>query len=202
MDGLAATQAIRALPGEERKIPIIAMTANVVGDIVAQCQLAGFRDYIAKPFRPAALVGALERCTVAQVKQERNKQTVTPPKLTPILDQEHLTELLDAMGADSVRDLMSDFRLNAPAWLSSVVEAIDRDQLTRLGQRAHTLISSASPLGLMDSAFAAREVKRLCFEGNGDEARRLARTLPQKLDLAMIRLDQWLAESEGMSAAS
>ncbi|MBM3573274.1 MAG: response regulator, partial [Alphaproteobacteria bacterium] len=105
MDGLAATQAIRALPGEERKIPIIAMTANVVGDIVAQCQLAGFRDYIAKPFRPAALVGALERCTVAQVKQERNKQTVTPPKLTPILDQEHLTELLDAMGADSVRDL-------------------------------------------------------------------------------------------------
>jgi CheY-like chemotaxis protein len=44
-----------------RRIPIIAMTANVLPEQVARCLEAGMDDHIGKPIDPAALVETLSR---------------------------------------------------------------------------------------------------------------------------------------------
>jgi len=50
MDGLEATQCIRALPGDAYKhMPIVAMTANVFKDDVEKCLNAGMNDHLGKP---------------------------------------------------------------------------------------------------------------------------------------------------------
>jgi len=50
MDGLEATELIRALPDKRcKKIPIIAMTANVFKDDVDACLKAGMNDHLSKP---------------------------------------------------------------------------------------------------------------------------------------------------------
>ena len=50
IDGLEATRQIRALPLQrERKLPIIAMTANVFKSDVENCLAAGMDDHIGKP---------------------------------------------------------------------------------------------------------------------------------------------------------
>jgi CheY-like chemotaxis protein len=50
MDGLEATTRIRALPMPEcKKLPIIAMTANVFKDDIERCIAAGMNDHIGKP---------------------------------------------------------------------------------------------------------------------------------------------------------
>jgi PAS domain S-box-containing protein len=50
MDGLEATRRIRALPSPHcRKIPIIAMTANVFKDDIEKCIEAGMDDHLGKP---------------------------------------------------------------------------------------------------------------------------------------------------------
>lgn len=62
MDGLSATQAIRALGDSWMKMPIIALTANaMIGDRERYLS-AGFDEYIAKPVDPRALAYALTVC--------------------------------------------------------------------------------------------------------------------------------------------
>jgi len=58
MDGLQATQGIRALP-DGRRTPIIAMTANAFAEDRARCLAAGMNDFIAKPVDPEVLYGTL-----------------------------------------------------------------------------------------------------------------------------------------------
>ena len=60
MDGLAATRAIRRLPGRERT-PILAMTANAFEEDRRVCLEAGMNDHVAKPVDPEALFVALHR---------------------------------------------------------------------------------------------------------------------------------------------
>ncbi len=56
MDGLTATRAIRALDIPwAKKIPIVAMTANVFRDDIAQCLAAGMDDHIGKPIEDSTL---------------------------------------------------------------------------------------------------------------------------------------------------
>jgi CheY-like chemotaxis protein len=50
MDGVDATQIIRALPGEKyQKLPIVALTANVVGDVRDMFLQSGMNDFLSKP---------------------------------------------------------------------------------------------------------------------------------------------------------
>ena len=62
MDGLTATRRIRAAeaPGGLR-IPIIAMTANVLPDQVARCLESGMDDHLGKPINLPRLLEALDR---------------------------------------------------------------------------------------------------------------------------------------------
>jgi signal transduction histidine kinase/ActR/RegA family two-component response regulator len=49
MDGVAATEAIRALEGPRGAVPIIALSADVMPHQVERCRRAGMVDHIAKP---------------------------------------------------------------------------------------------------------------------------------------------------------
>lgn len=61
MDGLAATRAIRALPGPTAAIPIVALSADVLPEQITRCRAAGMDDHVAKPIRREALIAAVAR---------------------------------------------------------------------------------------------------------------------------------------------
>ena len=60
LDGIAATRAIRQLPGHAAT-PIVAMTANAFAEDKARCLDAGMSDFIAKPVDPDLLFAMLDR---------------------------------------------------------------------------------------------------------------------------------------------
>jgi CheY-like chemotaxis protein len=60
MDGLAATKAIRSLPGQ-MELPIVAMTAHAMSGDREQSLAVGMNDHITKPINLAELFGALNR---------------------------------------------------------------------------------------------------------------------------------------------
>lgn len=59
MDGLAATQAIRAAGGARGAVPILALTANVQADQIESCLAAGMDGHVGKPINIEQLVGAM-----------------------------------------------------------------------------------------------------------------------------------------------
>jgi len=59
MDGLEATRRLRALPGPERDLPVIAVTASALPEEIAECRAAGMDTHVAKPVERVALLGLL-----------------------------------------------------------------------------------------------------------------------------------------------
>jgi CheY-like chemotaxis protein len=61
MDGYEAARAIRALPNGKSRIPILAMTANVMQAELDQCLDAGMDGFVPKPFKQEELVEAISK---------------------------------------------------------------------------------------------------------------------------------------------
>ncbi len=63
MDGVSATRAIRALPGRVGRVPIVAVSANVLADQHAAYREAGMDDLVPKPIDQARLARAIAAAT-------------------------------------------------------------------------------------------------------------------------------------------
>ena len=60
MDGIAATASIRQMEAKGFRVPIIALTANVLKGVREECHAAGMDGYLAKPIREHELLAAIE----------------------------------------------------------------------------------------------------------------------------------------------
>jgi CheY-like chemotaxis protein len=63
MDGLETTRRIRARGGRFAELPIIALSARVFSEDVAECLAAGMNGHLGKPFDRAEMVETIERFT-------------------------------------------------------------------------------------------------------------------------------------------
>ena len=70
MDGFATTRAIRQLSPENGTTPIVALSANVLPEHVAEAERAGMNDHIGKPIVPARLIATINRWAGVRVPAE------------------------------------------------------------------------------------------------------------------------------------
>jgi class 3 adenylate cyclase len=69
MNGYDAAKAIRALPGDTSRIPIIAMSANVMKAEVDRCLEAGMNAFVPKPYKKEQLLSAIEQVVITDTKR-------------------------------------------------------------------------------------------------------------------------------------
>jgi two-component system, sensor histidine kinase and response regulator len=75
MDGYEATKAIRALPSEVSKIPIIAVTANALPGQRERCLSIGMNDYISKPIQIELLASTLRKYLASDGDESKSVPT-------------------------------------------------------------------------------------------------------------------------------
>lgn len=95
MDGIVATQEIRALEGDVSSVPIIALTANAMPGDRERYLEAGMDDYVSKPIEPRALFAAIQRQTGGSAPA--TQRTAESPIAEPLsrAAAEDLTEIID-----------------------------------------------------------------------------------------------------------
>ncbi|MFN8648008.1 MAG: response regulator [Gemmatimonadales bacterium] len=158
MDGYESTAAIRQLPTEVSRTPIIAMTANAMQGDRERCLAAGMDDYLSKPVQPEQLAQALARWTGAPA---------SPPAAAPAapvqagsVDRgviDGFRQLQEPGAPDIVTEFIDLFLEDLPARREAIIEALGTGEGERVRAAAHALKSSAAYIG-------ARELARLCKE--------------------------------------
>jgi CheY-like chemotaxis protein len=61
MSGVEAVEKLRARPGPERNVPVIALTADVFSRRAEDYRTLGFNDFISKPILVSGLLDAIKR---------------------------------------------------------------------------------------------------------------------------------------------
>jgi signal transduction histidine kinase/DNA-binding NarL/FixJ family response regulator/HPt (histidine-containing phosphotransfer) domain-containing protein len=179
MDGLEATRTIRALDGDWRRLPIIALTANAFADDVKDCRDAGMNAFIAKPIRKTTLIQTLADAlathpllggVLADVPglAKEDSDTALPQELpmvppaevpmtdvAPILDHQALQRLIEDIDVDSARITVDVFVAETVKRLALFRQLSCDSDRKRIGDEAHTLKGAAGTACLRQLAALA-----------------------------------------------
>jgi signal transduction histidine kinase/ActR/RegA family two-component response regulator len=68
MDGLTATRHIRALPGPRGRVPIVALTADVMNEAQDRARSAGMDAFLSKPVQKQQLCEVMAQCVAAATR--------------------------------------------------------------------------------------------------------------------------------------
>jgi signal transduction histidine kinase/CheY-like chemotaxis protein/HPt (histidine-containing phosphotransfer) domain-containing protein len=159
MDGLEATQRIRTAEADNgsSRLPILAMTANVLPEALNACRAAGMDGFVQKPFLKAQMIEALSNWL-----KTRSGDTATTPAAAGAvpeagaIDLEIYRQLEDTMGSE-MEMLVNEFIGGAAQLIRNMSAAAREQDPKTLKSNAHQLKSTAATVGALRlSALAAR----------------------------------------------
>lgn len=172
VDGLEATQRIRALPGAEARTPILAVTASAFAADIAACRAAGMDGHVAKPIEREAMLMVLGRVASGgsgfdPPAAEQGSGTSGISDL-PLLARRagELTVMVPGLAPSAARQLVPEFIHEIELALGDL-QASDP---AASAKAAHALAGAAATLGAQRLASAARKLQVAAQAGQRDLA--------------------------------
>jgi len=190
MDGLEATRKIRALPEPACRLPILAMTANVLSGFRETCFEAGMNDFVSKPIDFEQLFSALQRwggvkleLPSPELEEWSFELEEEPEELSDLLDLELFDGYVDSLGAELVGELLEELQKDAQARIQRMLNL----EGEALGREAHSLKSSTGNLGLRALSEAANEIELACRQGE-EHSIELLHGMETQLEESLLQL--------------
>ncbi len=192
MDGYEAAAAIRAGEDpEDRRMPIIALTANAQAGAVDLCLAAGMDDYITKPLTLTKLDAALSRWAGAEAGPSADAAAAAPPADTPAVDPaalESIGALADDDQPDFLREVIAAYLQDMPPRLSTLREAVRRADAPTIEQTAHAIKGSSRTIGAMELAARSAELEDLAETGAAANREQLLRAVETAFERVRLHL--------------
>lgn len=192
LDGFGLAAAIRAQEQGTVRIPIVALTANVLKGEAERCRLAGMDDYLNKPMQLAELRACLEKW-LPPSKTSQSTLPESDPQMahSTALDVRVLERLV---GDDPrvIQSFLNDFKSSAIAISLELADACSRQDAEQAVREAHKLISSASAVGALALADVCQEIQTAGSSGNTEKLSALLPLYEQAFDKVLDSLDIYL----------
>jgi CheY-like chemotaxis protein/HPt (histidine-containing phosphotransfer) domain-containing protein len=170
MDGFTATRRIRELErasGRGKRLPIIALTANVMSEDRENCIAAGMDAHLGKPIEPLQLIDCLGRYLKADIVRAE-------------VDMGALRELTGG-DAKFERELVETFVSSGDQCLAEIVAALRISDYDTIGKRAHALKGASANIQAGGLAAAASNLESAARANLGTEIDGLVQELTAKL---------------------
>ncbi|MCW5654256.1 ATP-binding protein [Hydrogenophaga sp.] len=194
LDGLATTEAIRALDGPAAQVKVILVTADVVNDTRKRAQEVGVNEFASKPLQAADLQRALQRCGLLEPLSGdeaalRAPTAQEPPAPLPdvhasvagLIDSESFTEIMGMMPPDTMNELLDTLFAPPEGTVHVLLEALDRAEPAAIAYNAHKLKGTAMLLGFRAIQETAGEIERRALREDGEPATALRQRLREDM---------------------
>ncbi len=209
MDGLTATRTIRALAAPCARVPIVAMTANVVSGFDAECRAAGMDDYVTKPVNRKELFRVLDRQSarsrppVPAAEAAGPTTAGDPIEADDLINEAQITDFIDMLGAETFGEMIAGFEGDALVRLSEIERLAAAGDAAALGGAAHSFKSAAGTLGFAAVHALTAEIERAARQERLAEARSCTHRLRGLLDrcLAIVKARHLAAQPVAAAAA-
>ncbi len=199
LDGFDATRAIRTREAEtgRPRVPIVALTAHVVGSAATAWRDAGMDGVVYKPFTLAQLGSTIATFATASTAQAVAPAAPTSPTEEGYLDEAVLRDLIEMTNGslETVRritDLYKVTSLKEVERLGSATQSGDSDLIAKC---AHALKSMSANLGATRVASAAAEMERAARDGVAPVGEDAFRNLHDILQQTHSRLNDAMAKA-------
>ncbi|EGU47603.1 signal transduction histidine kinase [Vibrio ichthyoenteri ATCC 700023] len=194
MDGMQACKAIRALDDPScATIPIIALTAHALTGDKEKFLEVGMNDYLSKPVRLSQLIEKINlflNCEqhktiddevkidaeVTQPKAALNQKQAANVKSEEItvnkelVDEQILQQMIQDTSADVLPLLIDHYVEESQQRMETMNNAFIERNAEVIEFESHTLGSSSLALGNHVLSNLARQIERLCLEGQAEKA--------------------------------
>jgi CheY-like chemotaxis protein len=161
MDGITASREIRRLAGEAGRIPIFAMTANVLPQQVAEFLAAGMNGHVPKPVRQRELEAAIASA-LASRPSGTNAAADASASGEPVFDEPMFREIQGMLPPERLAGHIDALQRQLDLLTGAGGDAAD---CLALKEGAHKIVSQAGMLGLLRLSASAREVEEACEAG-------------------------------------
>lgn len=165
MDGYDATRQIRDSQSKvkDRRIPIIAMTANALDSDRIRCQEAGMDDYLVKPVDSKKLAEALaqwlpdgspetaaknasEGSITIESEKMNTENELTQAANEPLFNHQVLSEMLGD-DKEAIWQVLEAFLEDMPVHINNLKTAVESNDLELITRLVHTIKGSAANVG-------------------------------------------------------
>jgi two-component system sensor histidine kinase/response regulator len=178
MDGFEATREIRGRErsSTDKRVPIIALTANAMAHDREECLNAGMDDHLSKPFSMQTMQDMLDRWMpqAASTKPEAAELAARgPAKAAAALDRRVLDQLSTLLKPERLARAINFYLVESPKLIQKLKQAAAASDAPEIVRSAHSLKSSSANLGASVLSRYCEDIEASARRADAEEACKL-----------------------------